>query len=300
MKTSARTKLLSACIISLLTVPPSVAFAGPEEAAEYYEQASQAYQSGDYDKAAKLLRRAFAEDSNLIYKYNRILALQAMGDIDTALEELDVWENRMKEDGRFDDIDEIRQQLEEAKAKAETEKKDDTETAEAGSGDKKDGDATHEDKDGKDGDGKVVKTDPVEPVEPAEQGPNILGWSLVGVGVAGLGTAGLFGSTVLISDIADRREQLASGTSRAEVYQDFDDADAQFQDDQNTWSTHQTITWVSLGLGAVALIGGGAVLLMDAGDDTEAEVPVSADNAEVSFSPYVGADGAGGVLHISF
>lgn len=282
MKTSVRTKLLSVCIIGLLTVPPTMAFAGPEEAAEYYDQASKAYQNGDYDEAAKLLRRAFAEDSNLIYKYNRILALQAMGDIDTALEELDIWENRMKEDGRFDDISEIRAQLEKAQAEANAEKQK----------------AGKEQKEAKEQKAKEQK-DQIEPVGPVDDGPNYLGWSLVGVGAVGLGTAALFGSTLLIEDV-EANLQCSEDKGAPNCYPEGSDVNALYRDDYDTWETHQTITWVTLGLGAVALVGGGAVLLMDADSGAEADVPVSADNADVSFSPYVGADGAGGVLHISF
>jgi tetratricopeptide (TPR) repeat protein len=291
MKISARIKLLSICIIGLLTVPPSMAFAGPEEAAAYYEEASQAYQDGDYEKAARLLRRAFAEDSNLIYKYNRILALQAMGDYDTALEELDIWENRMKEDGRFDDIKEIRAQLEKAKAEADAKEKATADkTDDQKDGNQKDGDKV--------ADGQAV--DGPDKVAPADDGPNYLGWSLVGAGAVGLGSAALFGSTLLIDDV-EANLTCSENKGAANCYPEGSDASALYQEDYDTWQTHQTITWVSLGIGAVALVGGGAVLLMDASEqDAEADVPVSADNADVSFSPYVGADGAGGVLHISF
>jgi tetratricopeptide (TPR) repeat protein len=289
MNMSVRTKILAAFIAACLSVPPGMAFAGPEEAAQYYEQASKAYEEGELAKAADLLERAYAEDPNLIYQYNRVLALQAMGKNDQALKILDIYGNPMREDGRFDDVKEIRSQIEKAKAEADAAAKKNAETKTA-TNDDKIGDEIGE---GGDGEAKIA--------EPVDSGPNILGWSLVGVGVAGLSAAGLFGSGVLISDVVDRRDCMSpAGTPLNDCYSDFDDAVAQNKSDRDTLSTHQTLTWVSLGVGVAALIGGGAVMLMDGQAGAEADAPVSADKAEVHLSPFVSADGAGGVLRILF
>jgi hypothetical protein len=299
MKTSVRTKILAVFITGCMLAASGLAFAGPEEAAQYYEQASKAYGDGEYAKAADLLERAYAEDPNLIYQYNRILALQAMGKIDQALKVLDIYGNPMKEDGRFDDIKEIRAQLNKAKAKAAADKKAAGDTAgddEKNAGEKDTGKKVA---DKKAGDDQIEDPDGV--TEPVDSEPNILGWSLVGVGVAGLGTAGLFGSGILIPEVIDRRDCLSpDGTPLSACYSDFDDPTGQYQSDKDSLSTHQTVTWVSLGVGAVALIGGGALLLMDGPQGVESDAPLSADNTDVRLTPYVGADGAGGVLRVTF
>jgi tetratricopeptide (TPR) repeat protein len=293
MKMSVRIKILAVFITGCLVIAPSMAFAGPEEAAQFYEQASQAYGAEEYAKAADLLERAYAEDPNLIYQYNRVLALQAMGKFDRALKALDIYGNPMKEDGRFDDIKDIRAQLVEAKAdaKAAAEKADQAKVTANGTDSEN---TSGDNKDSQDTDNDITMT------EPADSGPNILGWSLVGVGTAGLGAAGLFGSGVLISDVVDRRDCMSQeGTALSACYSG-DDLAAQNQSDRDTLSTHQTLTWVSLGVGVAALVGGGVVFLMDQPQPTETVTPLSADNADVRVTPYVGADGAGGVLTVSF
>ena len=306
MKMSVRLKVLSVCIIGCLAVPPSVAFAGPDEAARYYEQASEAYEQEEYARAADLLERAYAEDPNLIYQYNRILALQADGKFAEALEVLDIYGNPMKEDGRFDDIAEIRASLEQAKAKAEEKAKAQAEDEQTGdeaaqddANDKTAGQETADKAQDKTQDQTSVEV-PGGQIEPADDGPNILGWSLIGVGAASIGAGTLFGLKVFIPEVADRNQRLNDGDPRSEVYADFDDPSAQFQADQDAWNTNRTLNWTLMGVGAAALVGGGVVLLLGAQENAEADVPLSADNAELRLSPYVGADGAGGVLHISF
>ncbi|MFP4598468.1 MAG: tetratricopeptide repeat protein [Persicimonas sp.] len=290
-----------------MTLPPSLAVAGPDEADAYYEEASEAYQNGEYARASDLLERAYAEDPNLIYQYNRILALQAMGKHKQALKVLDIYENPMREDGRFDDIVEIREEIAEARQKesaGETPKDTEPreiardEDAESSGEDPQDGDPQDEDQ--------TADVDtPDEPVEPADKGPSIPGWSLVGGGAASLAMAGLFGSTLLISDVADRRDCLepAGGFDpncyEADGINGNDEQRAQFADDQNTWQTHQTLTWVFAGVGIAALAGGGYVLYSD-GFFTENEPDATASGSELSVTPYVGADGAGGVLRLSF
>jgi tetratricopeptide (TPR) repeat protein len=287
---SIRTRLLAICLIGSLTLPSGVAFAGPDEAAQHYEDASEAYGQGDYARAADLLERAYAEDPNLIYQYNRVLALQAMGKYKEALKVVDIYENPMLEDGRFDDIQEIRAELEEARAEqvaAREEGREDTSDPKA--------------KDQLSGlDGQDSDADSGSEPQVDDSGPNILAWSLVGTGAASLGAAGLFGSTILISDVADRRDCMEpANTSLNACYSDFDDPQSQYDSDRDTWGTHRTLTWVFLGVGSTALIGGGVLLLMDA-NDTEADTSTATAGPEVSVTPYVGADGAGGVLRLDF
>ena len=90
-------------------------------AADYYEQAAQAYAEGNFERAAELLHRAFAHEPNLIYKYNEILALLGSGDYQSALDILDTYREPLAADGRFDDVDELEEELLEAQAAVEAE-----------------------------------------------------------------------------------------------------------------------------------------------------------------------------------
>lgn len=144
----------------------------------YYEQAVAAYQKGDYATAASLLERAFAidPDRDLIYKYNRILALEKLGEFQKALDELDPYLEPMLSDpnGRFNDARELQQRLK-AKNDEANLKKDPI---------------------------KDPIKDPVkDPVKPTvEPSPPVLGYTLIGVGGALLAGGLLFGSGVLLGD----------------------------------------------------------------------------------------------------
>lgn len=288
MNTPLRIRLLSLCVAGCLTIPSTLAFAaGDTQAAQkYYRQASQAYQQGDYAKAVDLLERAYAYDADLMYKYNEILALKAMGKYDQALKILDVYEDPLLKDAknRFSDIKELHAEIARDKAAADAaQAKPETKASQ-------------------------VPTKPVMPSEqpeiagnsptPADSDYTVLGWSLVGVGAAGLAAAGLFGSTVFVGDVADRRS-CAQDSSVNQCYSDFDDPKAQYEDDRDAWSTNQTLTWVSLGVGVAAAVGGGVILYLD---DNEAPEPTagSGDAAALRVVPYINGDGAGGVLNLSF
>jgi len=99
----------------------ATAWAALEGANAFYQQALQAYQAGEYHKADKLLQRAYAEDPNLMYPYNRIMALEAAGDYEDALEVLEIYRQPMLEDEkeRFDDVVEIEKRLNKEKASSE-------------------------------------------------------------------------------------------------------------------------------------------------------------------------------------
>jgi len=285
MNRSQKTKFLSLCLAGVLILPAGTAFADDAaDAAAYYQQASEAYQAEDYTRADELLARAYAKDPDLIYQYNRVLANQAKGDFKAALAILDTFQAQMlaDPDARFTDIPEIRVNLEQAEAKAVARR----EAAERAQ--------------------QVPSTVPAPPVvEPTlDEGVSssqILGWSLVGVGAVSLGASALFGSKVLISDIDDRFE--CERSNRTGCYSEFGDTsaqDKQFQDDVDTWDTHNTLTWVTLGVGAAALIGGGVVLYLDAQEHEDSTVSAAASGAKLEWTPYVSADGAGGTFNFSF
>ncbi len=106
----------TAAIVALCVVgAPGVSHAQTkkERALALYEAATQAYGEAKYREAADLLAKAFVYDNNLIYQYNRILALQANGDYAEALKELEFYEDIMKEDNeqRFTDVPQIKVKL---------------------------------------------------------------------------------------------------------------------------------------------------------------------------------------------
>ncbi|AWV90200.1 hypothetical protein [Bradymonas sediminis] len=289
MKTSQKTKFISLCLAGALMLPAGTVFADDAaDAAVFYQQASEAYQAEDYGRADELLARAFALDPDLIYQYNRVLANQANGDLKAALDILDTYQEQMAADpeARFTDVPAIRASLEEAYAKAEAKR----EAAALAAAEKKNANGAE-----------VTPPGDTYPDDEDEFSTSrVLGWSLVGVGVAGLGAAALFGSKVLISDVDDRFACENAGKSGC--YAEFgDDAaqDRQFEEDQNTWDTQNTLTWVSLGVGAAALIGGGVVLYLDS-QYTGEGVFASSGDSNLEWAPYVSADGAGGTFKLSF
>lgn len=289
MKISYKTKLLSLCLAGALILPAGTAFADDAaDAATFYQQASEAYQAEEYTRADDLLARAYAKDPDLIYQYNRVLANQAKGDFGAALGILDVYQEQMAADpdARFTDIPEIRVNLEKAHAEAEA-KREAAALAAAGEEDAQDIEIIH-----------LTKLD--SDVEDGVSTSQILGWSLVGVGVVGLGASALFGSKVLISDVSERFD--CENAEKPGCYAEFGDEvaqDKQFKADQDSWNTQNTLTWVSLSVGAAALIGGGVVLYMDYQDEGGA-ASASTGGTKLEWTPYVSADGAGGTFNLSF
>lgn len=276
-----------------LILPAQTAFASDAaDAAKFYEQASEAYQAEDYARADELLARAYAKDPDLIYQYNRVLANQAQGNFKAALDILDTYQAQMAADpeARFTDIPQIRENLESKQAKAEAEANASTGSDETNAA--QTAPANMDLSVSPQGDVAAVDDD---------SGSQILGWTLVGVGVAGLGSAALFGSKVLIPDVADRFDCVNDGGS--DCYQGFGDEagrDQQFEDDKSAWDTQKTLTWVSLGVGAAALVGGGVVLYLDAQDDGDDGPGVSASATKLEWTPYVTTDGVGGTFNLSF
>ncbi len=204
-----------------------------ERATEYFRQAREAYANGHFDDAEHLLARAFAHDQNMIYKYNRILALEGAGRFEEALGLLDVYGQVLRSDERFDDIDEIEEGIREAHEAALA----------AASPD-----------------------EPVEPVDPPERpddtdGPNVLALGLLGGGGVAVGAGLIFASGVLIGDTIERLED-------PEAQQIYNGGEFDRDADLRTLRTHQITSVVLLAAGAGAA-GAGAFFLVR-GDDEQA------------------------------
>lgn len=278
MKTQPLFGRLLALMLAILLTVPAAAWAddGADAATEYYNQATVAYQQGDYQKAADLLDLAFGSNPDLVYKYNRILALQALGDFDTALAELNTMLGPMKADSkhRFDDVDDIKTQIE-AAIKARDDAKNPP----------------------------PDDTTPIEqPPEPAKSGPNYLGIGLLAGGGLVAATGVLFITAVLLPSSV--KECLGIQASpNCDEYRDAggDDeisAEEAQKDARSVQNTHK-IAAVSLLAGGVVIAGVGAILLIMDGGGAE-DPPQSAGLDSLRFSPYITQDGAGAAMQLRF
>lgn len=285
---------LIALLVAIALAIPMPAFADADRAAQYYEEATQAYQEGDLRKAADLLERAYAEDPDLVYQYNRILALEGLEDYDEALRVLEIFEEPMKRDEkkRFGDIAEIRERLVKAKKLADARKDESKDTK----------DPKEEPKERPEP-GELE--DPGEKPKQPESGPNILAWTLLGTGVVSATVGGLFAGAIFAGDAADNVSCVSDSTGGADPVPPRQAADAlqqcypsageyraaydAYTADQDTLSSHQILSIVFLSAGA-ALATTGIVLLI-----TDSE-----DGGSASLSPYIGSDSAGAVFNFDF
>ena len=233
-----------------------------DQALQYYQDAGEAYQQGEYERAAELLERAWERDEQLVYRYNQILALEGAGHYDRALELLDDYQPKLADHDDFGDIDEIRSDLEEAIALRDAEEADDDTTD---------------------------KIDPPDDVEPVDQPANVLAWSLTGGGAALFSTGLLLSTGVFIGDTIDRIETAADDGVQA-VY---DDTDYDPDDDLGTLRTHR---WLAAGMliGGAAIGATGAVMLYSTPDsDPDA-------HTQVTLRPMVDIFSAGAMLEARF
>jgi tetratricopeptide (TPR) repeat protein len=283
---------------------PSLALAGEQEASEYYKQALEAYQKGELERALDLLERAYAEDPNLVYQYNRILVFQSLGRHEEALRLLKLYENPMREDEqkRFEDIGQLKQELEQSIAQKEAD--DGKADAQADKGEMKDPGESPE--------------DPSQTREPPET-TNLLGWSLVGVGGALLGGGLLTSSGILIEDRLTRLDCVNEerGSPGAcyddpafEDYRASDDSRSEaslygpddYQRDLEVFRTHRTLSIVFLGGGLLTAGAGVFLLILDKPEGQRADggATESASFERARLLPYIDREGAGATLMLRF
>lgn len=175
--------LLAASFFLAPIAIPGAAWADTATALEHYEKAKQAYGAGDFQGAADLLEMAYAEDPDLIYQYNRIRALQAMGQHEEAAKVLKIYKSPMSRDpeNRFSDLPKIEAQINEALEKKAKEKPVEKPTQEP--------------------DGKSNKTPEEKPVTPPESNTRkIAGWGMVGGGALLIAGGAPFYSGILYSN----------------------------------------------------------------------------------------------------
>lgn len=104
---------LAAFIVTVtLVFSASFATAGEQQARELHKQAKSAYDQGDFERAAELLEKAYDEDPNVVYQYNRIRALEGAEQFDRALDILAEYRDEMRAEG-YSDLGKLKQTLEE-------------------------------------------------------------------------------------------------------------------------------------------------------------------------------------------
>ncbi len=260
-------RLLAFALAIMLTVPATV-WADAATATEYYNQATVAYQQGDYQKAADLLDKAFGADTDLVYKYNRILALQALGDHEKALSELNTMYGPMKADdqNRFEDIDDIKGQLEssiQAKQNAAVVEEPDV----------------------------VIE----EPAPAAKKGPNIPAFALMGAGALLLGTGGLLSTGVFVP--GEIRDCLDGNCTDVQAFEDPPmTRDEAIDHSESVQTTHRIAAVSFLAGGAIVGAVGVVLLVLDSGDEPRESVGLDS----LQLSPVFSHDGVGAAAHFRF
>lgn len=278
MRSSFTSRAISVGLCVLLASPN--VWADPEIAAKYYQQASEAYSAGRLKEAADLLERAFAEEPDLVYQYNRILAFEGLKEFETALRIIDIYKDPMLRDAdkRFEDIEKIQQRirdgLEVQRLSAEKDTKD---------------------------------PDPIEkPVEPppAESKTNWLAISLIGGGAVGLGLGGLFASGMLVSDELDStkcvNDNLAAGAAGEAIFQNctsyaqyltYNAKAAAYDDDKGSIETQQLMSIIFFSAGAILATSGVLVWALSDSEKTQ---------SSASLAPVLHPNGAGATLNVRF
>ncbi len=290
--------LLTALLLTTasLTLLPADAVAQEENMAlKNYEKAKQAYGAGEFELAAELLQKAYAEDPDLIYQYNRIRALQAMGNYDEALKTIELFRGPMQrdKDQRFTDLDELEAQIKAEKIEFEKTQQPDVKEPETKDPETKDPDT----KDVKDPDEPDVKEpepptptvlDPVK-LEEERQKKRSTGWILLGTGaLAVAGTSPFWSASRL------RNTEACFGASNVDQPECFNESQAQ-QDFNAAVLKHRIIGGAGLGVGAILGVTGIIMIIKNRPTDQG-----DASSSNVTFSPSISRQGAGAQMFIRF
>ena len=252
-----------------------------QRAADYYREASQAYANGEFERAADLLHRAFSHDADLIYLYNQVMALMGMGDYDKALDRLAEYEQPLLDDERFEDIEELRVEIEDyIAAKKEEEQRAKERRAEQEQ-------LEEERRAQKEA---ALEDDIGAPYE--EEESNALGWGLAGTGAATLATGLFFSSGVLIADHIDRLEGSRTPEDERTVY---DGMSFERDDDLSTLRTHRVLSALFLSSGVALTISGG--VLLKGGNSSE---PDTIEGLSLRLTPTLSTDRIGAALRGRF
>lgn len=276
-------RLVSIFLSIALLFAAGTAVAGPDKAREIFKEAKTAYNNGEYERAAELLEKAYSEEANLTYQYNRVRALQGAEQYEKALEVLNTYEKPMLDAKGFEDVPDLKRALEQKVGEtpdSDTAAEEQTSEEEAVAGPAESMTEPSE----------SAGPDPETGSEPADTkqqsdtaSPNYLGWGLVGVGAASVGIGTLYASTVLLP---------------SETKQRIDNDEPLTSDDDSTIQRQRTLSIVFWSVGAGALIGGGALLLTQGSGDGETDTTARRDDLRVT--PWISGEAGGARLHLRF
>jgi tetratricopeptide (TPR) repeat protein len=280
---------LALFLSSILICSTTLATAGTEEAREYYKEAVKLYNAGKFEESARLLKKAYEEEANLTYQYNRIRALQGAGKYEEALEVLKAYEKPMLDAKGFDDIEQIKADLKEQVAAQKSEAETDVQA--------KDSDA--EKREARETFTPAQKpqarqTDETGTDAGSKRSPTeIAGWASVGAGAASIGAGTLLASGLLLG-FDPQAEDTTPDTDQLTLPQDkYDKLQRQ-----------KVASFVTFGVGAAAAITGGVLLLTGGQEAPPAEQgQASADSTkgpEVRLTPLFSSSGGGAQLGIEF
>ncbi|MFB6263624.1 MAG: hypothetical protein ABEL76_08385 [Bradymonadaceae bacterium] len=269
MTSLSRPALLSALAIgfALLGLPRTGA-AGVEEARDYSRRAQKLYQQEEYEKAASLLLKAYREEPNLTYQYNRIRALEGAEQYTKALEVLKKYEEAMLEADGYDELPELKKSL---RARAEKKKRG-KETSPRETGERKqwrEQKAAASSSADEGGSGSSARQR-----DAGTGSKRTLGWSLLGAGGASLAAGTLFATGLLLP-----------GSTQGSTY----------SGSASTLKTHKIAAGTLLGLGAAAAAAG-TYFAFVAPDGAS----TSPNEKAVSFYPRIGPSSAGAGIRLRF
>ncbi|GEM_PF-2513236 len=279
---------LALLLSSILICSTTLATAGTEEAREYYKEAVKLYNAGKFEESARLLKKAYEEEANLTYQYNRIRALQGAGKYEEALEVLKAYEKPMLDAKGFDDIEQIKADLKEQVAAQKSDAKTEAQA--------KDSDAEREARETftPAQEPQARQPDATDPDPGAERSPTeIAGWASVGAGAASIGAGTLLASGLLLG-FDPQSEDTTPDTDQLTLPQDkYDKLQRQ-----------KVASFVTFGVGAAAAITGGVLLLTGGQEAPPAEQgqasAESTERPEVRLTPLFSSSGGGAQLGIEF
>lgn len=275
------TRLLATLLACAMLFSSSVVMADTEKARQYYKQAVELYNNGEFEKAAQLLKKAYEEEPNLTYQYNRIRALEGAGMYREALEVLKTYEQTMLDAKGFEDIPKLKDQLE--RKVGETTPDKDTAPP-----DEKPDDQMEP---------------PGDPGQDEETGPSTR--QIITVGVLGgggliLGTGVLFSTGVLLpSDVATAADE----AEIVDGQRNFTGPNAEHN--ASVYNLHRNTGLILLGVGSAAVITGGVLLLTGGGESNQSAALTPGGTTDdgkprVRVAPIFGAQGGGAQLNIKF
>jgi hypothetical protein len=276
---------LAVLVSSLLFFSTTIAVADTQKAREYYKEAVKLYNAGKFEESAELLKKAYEEEANLTYQYNRIRALQGAGKYEKALEVLRTYEQPMLDAKGFEDIEAIKAELEEKVAadKPTKTKQEETEPEQQAS----DTFTPAETPETAEGDRKASDD------EAGRSTGEVAGWASVGVGAASIGAGTLLASGLLLG-FDPQNEDTTPNTDEVTLPQ------AKYDKLQR----QRVASYVTFGVGAAAAITGG-VLLLTSGQEAPPAVQDDAradrgSKPAVRVAPIFTATGGGAQIGIDF